>query len=106
MKVNEKSKMFFLSIFTGFSGTRPKTTTLPLSADALVNIQLNTGLLNISMKKLVKAVNQTAGTKLVEPNFPLNFKVAGKQLSDFFTMSEEVTELMKDQRSRSNQLKG
>ena len=84
MKVN----VFFLGVFTGPSGARPKTTTPLLSLDALVNIQLNTGLSNISVKKLVKVVNQTAGTKLVEPNFPLNFEVAGQQLNDFFTNTQ------------------
>ena len=53
----------------------------------MVNVQLNTGLSNLGMRKLVRAVNQASDSKLVEPNFDKKFQAAGRQLKDFFTNS-------------------
>ena len=61
----------------------PKLTTL-----ALVNIQLNTGLSNNGLMKLVKSVNQTSSSKMIEPNFYMNFLTSGQHLSNFFTCSD------------------
>ena len=61
------------------------TTISSLTTNDLVSAQLNTGLSNLGIKKLVSAVNQRHVRKLVEPNFNSNFKTAGEQLKDFFT---------------------
>ena len=53
----------------------------------MINVQLNTGLSNVGMMKLPRVVNQTSGTKLVDPTFNKHFLAAGQKLSDFFTHS-------------------
>ena len=72
-------------VITGPSGAIPKTISPALKTQDMVNVQLNTGLSNVGMMKLARVVNQTSGTKLVEPNFNKHFLAAGRKLSDFFT---------------------
>ena len=54
---------------SGPSGAKPTLSTPMLTTQALVNVQLNTGLSNNGLKKLVRTVNQTSDAKMVEPNF-------------------------------------
>ena len=70
---------------SGPSGAKPTLSTPMLTTQALVNVQLNTGLSNNGLKKLVRTVNQTSDAKMVEPNFYMNFQKAGRELQDFFT---------------------
>ena len=74
-------------VITGPTGAIPKTISPALKTQNMVNVQLNTGLSNAGVMKSARIVNQTSGTKLVEPNFNKHFLAAGRKLSDFFTHS-------------------
>ena len=78
--------MFFLVL--GHSSAQPPSSTPKLTTLALVNVQINTDLSNNKLKKLVRTVNQTSSSKVVEPNFYMNFLRAGQHLSDFFSCSD------------------
>ena len=62
---------------SGQSSAQPPSSAPKLTTLALVNMQLNTGLSNNGLKKLVRTVNQTSSSKVVEPNFYMNFLRAG-----------------------------
>ena len=73
---------------SGQSSAQPPSSAPKLTTLALVNVQLNTGLSNSVLKKLVRTVNQTSSSKMVEPNLYMNFLKAGQHLSVFFTSSD------------------
>ena len=75
-------------LVSGQSSAQPPSSTPKLTTLALLNVQLNMGLSNYGLKKLVTTVNQTSSIKVVEPNFYMNFLRAGQHLSDFFTCSD------------------
>ena len=75
-------------LVSGQSSPQPPSSAPKLTILALVNVQLNTGLSNNGLKKLVRTVNQPSSSKMVEPNFYMNFLRAGQHLSDFFTCSD------------------
>ena len=56
-------------LVSGQSSAQPLSSAPKLTTLALVNVQLNTGLSNNGLKKLVRAINQTSSNKMVEPNF-------------------------------------
>ena len=70
------------------SNAQPLSSASKLTTLALANVQLNTGLSNNGLKKLFRTVNQPSSSKMVEPNFYMNFIRAGQHLSDFFTCSD------------------
>ena len=72
----------------GHSSAQPPSSTPKLTTLALVNVQINTDLSNNKLKKLVRTVNKTSSSKVVEPNFYMNFIRAGQHLSDFFSCSD------------------
>ena len=74
-------------LVSGQISAQPPSSTLKLTTLTLVNVQLNTCLSNNGLKKLVRTVNQTSCSKLVEPNFYISILKAGQHLSDFFTCS-------------------
>ena len=75
-------------LVSGQNSAQPPSSSLKLTALALVNVQLNTDLSNNGLKKLVRTINQTSSSKMVEPNFYMNFLRAGQYLCDFFTCSD------------------
>ena len=75
-------------LVSGQSNAQPPSCTPNLTTLALVNVQLNTGLSNSGLKKLVRTVNQTSSSKMVEPNFYMNLLRVGQHLSDFFTCND------------------
>ena len=75
-------------LVSGQSSAQPPSSAPKLTTLALVNVQLNTGLSSNGLKKLVRTVNQTSSSKMVEQNFYMNFLRAGQRLSDFFTCSD------------------
>ena len=75
-------------LVSGQSSAQPPSSAPKLTTLALVNVQLNTGLSNNGLKKLVRTVNHTSTSKMVEPNFYMNFIRAGQYLSNFFTCND------------------
>ena len=73
---------------SGQSSAQPPSRTPQLNTLALVNVQINSGLSNNGLKKLVRTVNRTSSGKIVEPNIYINFLRAGQHLSHFFTWSD------------------
>lgn len=73
--------------FSGRSVAKNLFDAPPVSTESLVKVQLNTGLSNFGMRKLVSTINQVADTKIVEPNFCSKFLSAGQQLASQFTMT-------------------
>ena len=55
-------------LVSGQSSAQPPSSAPKLTTLAHVNIQLNTGLLNNRLKKLVRTVNQTSSSKMVGQN--------------------------------------
>ena len=51
------------------SSAQPPSSASKFTTLALVNVQLNTDLSNNRLKKLVRTVNQTSSSKMVETNF-------------------------------------
>ena len=76
---------YLIAFFICISGAKLNTNIPLLTTNDLVSVQLNNGLSNLGMEKLVSDVNQTPVGKLLGPNFNSNFKAAGEQLKHFFT---------------------
>ena len=53
----------------------------------MLNVQLNTELSNIEMRKLASSLNKATGTRLLEKGFNQKFNAAGKTLQDSFPHS-------------------
>ena len=75
-------------LVSGQNSAQPQSSAPKLTTLALVNVQLNTGLSNNRLKKLVKTVNETSSSKVVEPNFYMNFLRVGQHLSDFLKITD------------------
>ena len=84
-------------LVSGQSSAQPPSSVQELTTLALINVQLNMGLSNNGLKKLVKTVNQTSSSKMVGPNFYINFLRTGQRISDFFSCSDlKITDGKRD----------
>ena len=73
--------------FLGSSSARALFPEPSIKTEDLVQVQLNTGLSNLGMKKLASTINRVSDTKIVETSFLAKFEAIGKQLSEFFTQT-------------------
>ena len=65
-------------VVLGQSSAQPPSSAPKLTNLAVVNVQLNTGLSNNGLEKLVRTVNKTLSSKMVKPNFYMNFLSASQ----------------------------
>ena len=56
-------------LVSGQISAQPPSSATKLTTLALVNVQLNMGLTNNGLKKLVRTVNQTSSSKMVDAKF-------------------------------------
>ena len=76
--------------------TKNSTETTLITTKDLVHVQLNIGLSNTRMRKLFSTLNVTSSLKIVEPHFQKKFSEAGKDLSDYFSVSKIVVSKSND----------
>ena len=81
--------------------TKNSTETALITTKDLVQVQLNTGLSNTGMRKLVSTLNVASSSKIVEPHFQKKFSEAGKALLDYFSVSKIVVSKNNDQEERT-----
>ena len=81
--------------------TKNSTETGLITTKDLVQVQLNTGLSNTGMRKLVSTLNVASSSKIVEPHFQKKFSEAGKALLDYFSVSKIVVSKNNDQEERT-----
>ena len=84
-KIKERGQASTSSSHQNVAASMPTST---LSASDLVQVQVNTGLSNKKMRQLASTLNEASGGQLVKPNFRDDFASLGKQLKDYFLVSE------------------